>query len=73
MAPRGRSATTFAFAALLILSLAASMRLLRTLDRVRTTTAQENVLYLSSPKLLRRLSLGYDGLLADIYWTRVVQ
>ena len=27
----------------------------------------------SSPKVLRRLSLGYTGLLADIYWTRAVQ
>jgi tetratricopeptide (TPR) repeat protein len=31
------------------------------------------VLYISSPKLLKHLSLGYDGLLADIYWTRAVQ
>ncbi|HMD18246.1 MAG TPA: hypothetical protein VKH18_16385, partial [Terriglobales bacterium] len=27
----------------------------------------------NSPKVLRRLSLGYTGLLADIYWTRAVQ
>jgi len=32
-----------------------------------------DVLYLPSGKVLRRLSLGHDGLLADIYWTRVVQ
>jgi len=31
------------------------------------------VLFLSSPKVLKRASLGYDGLLADIYWTRAVQ
>jgi hypothetical protein len=31
------------------------------------------VLYISSPKLLKRLSLGYEGLLADVYWTRAVQ
>src|SRR5574337_687105 len=31
------------------------------------------VLYLASGKLLRRLSLGHEGLLADVYWTRVVQ
>lgn len=30
-------------------------------------------LYISSPQLLKKLSLGYNGLLADIYWTRVVQ
>jgi hypothetical protein len=28
---------------------------------------------LPSGKFLRQLSLGYEGLLADIYWTRVVQ
>ena len=33
----------------------------------------EEVLYISSPKALKRLSLGYNGLLADIYWTRAVQ
>jgi len=31
------------------------------------------VLFLPSGKFLCRLSLGYEGLLADIYWTRVVQ
>jgi tetratricopeptide (TPR) repeat protein len=31
------------------------------------------VLYLPSGVALRRLSLGHEGLLADIYWTRVVQ
>src|SRR5258708_30908733 len=31
------------------------------------------VLYLPSGETLRRLSLGHEGLLADIYWTRVVQ
>jgi tetratricopeptide (TPR) repeat protein len=33
----------------------------------------QEVLYVSSPKVLKRLSLGYDGLLADVYWTRTVQ
>ncbi len=32
-----------------------------------------DVLYLPSGAALRRLSLGHGGLLADIYWTRVVQ
>jgi len=30
-------------------------------------------LYVSSPKTLKLLSLGYNGLLADVYWTRAVQ
>ena len=32
-----------------------------------------DVLYWGSGESLRHLSLGYEGLLADIYWTRVVQ
>ena len=32
-----------------------------------------DVLYVPSGATLRRLSLGHEGLLADIYWTRVVQ
>jgi hypothetical protein len=33
----------------------------------------EEVLYLPSGKTVKKLSLGYSGLLADIYWTRAVQ
>jgi tetratricopeptide (TPR) repeat protein len=32
-----------------------------------------DVLWVPSGKVLKRLSLGYDGLMADIYWTRAVQ
>ena len=34
---------------------------------------QEEMLYLSSGRWVKRLSLGYDGLLACLYWTRAVQ
>ncbi|MGZ4840581.1 MAG: tetratricopeptide repeat protein [Candidatus Angelobacter sp.] len=33
----------------------------------------EEVLYMPSGKSVKRLSLGYSSLLADIYWTRAVQ
>lgn len=33
----------------------------------------EDVLYMPSGDVIRRLSLGNEGLLADVYWTRVVQ
>ena len=33
----------------------------------------EEVLYLPSGNVIKKLSLGYDGLVADIYWTRAVQ
>jgi tetratricopeptide (TPR) repeat protein len=57
----------------LILSLAASVLALRGIDRLRPQAAAEEILYFNSPKILKRLSLGYNGLLADVYWTRAVQ
>jgi hypothetical protein len=64
---------TFVAGALLVAFLAASVLILRRVDQVRAGAPAEEVLYISSPKLLKRLSLGYNGLLADIYWTRAVQ
>ena len=58
---------------LLIVCLTASVLLLRSIDRQRTGATLEEVLYISSPTLLKRMSLGYEGLLADVYWTRAVQ
>ena len=64
---------TLGFSLLLVVCMAASVLLLRGLDKVRRNATLEEVLYISSPKALKKLSLGYDGLLADIYWTRAVQ
>jgi hypothetical protein len=69
----GSQRVTVVFSLLLTVSLAGSVLLLRRLDRMRSSATLEEVLYISSPKALKRLSLGYDGLLADIYWTRAVQ
>lgn len=69
---RSRQVTVI-FSVLLAVSLIASVLLLRRVDQVRTGATLEEVLYISSPQALKRLSLGYDGLLADIYWTRAVQ
>jgi hypothetical protein len=35
--------------------------------------ALDEILYLPSGKTVKRLSLGYSSLMADIYWTRAVQ
>jgi hypothetical protein len=51
----------------------ASIFLVRIIDREHPTATLQATLYISSPKMLKRLSLGYEGLLADLYWTRVVQ
>jgi tetratricopeptide (TPR) repeat protein len=69
-----RSSKVIIFAALLLLlGMSGSVLLLQQLDRVRTGATLQEFLYISSPKMLKRLSLGYEGLLADIYWTRAVQ
>jgi hypothetical protein len=64
---------TVILSALLVACMVGSLFLLRQVDRLRSGSTLEEVLYVSSPKLLKKLSLGYDGLLADIYWTRAVQ
>jgi tetratricopeptide (TPR) repeat protein len=60
-------------AIVLVVSLAGSMLVLHRLDQLRAGTTLEEVLYIPSPKILKRISLGFNGLLADIYWTRAVQ
>jgi hypothetical protein len=64
---------TIAASGLLLVCMLTSVLLLRRIDRMRSDSTLREVLYISSPKVLKRLSLGYDGLLADIYWTRAVQ
>ncbi len=66
-----RAQTTYAL--LLALLLGASTLLVRQIDQVRGDTVLQEMLYIPSPKVVKRLSLGYSGLLADVYWTRVVQ
>jgi tetratricopeptide (TPR) repeat protein len=59
--------------ACLIFSLAVSAVILHRTDQIRPQSTLDEVLYVSSPKVLKRASLGFNGLLADIYWTRAVQ
>lgn len=61
------------YALLLAALLAASAMLVRQIDQVRGDEPLHEVLYIPSPTVVKRMSLGYSGLLADIYWTRVVQ
>jgi hypothetical protein len=61
------------YALLLGALLTASVFLVRQVDKVRSDEPLQEVLYIPSPTVVKRLSLGYSGLLADIYWTRVVQ
>jgi tetratricopeptide (TPR) repeat protein len=59
--------------AILSFSMAGAMATLYAIDHLRRGSVAQDALYLRSSKALRRMSLGYTGLLADIYWTRSVQ
>ena len=68
-----RKSTVLITAIVLAASLAGASLTVRRLDHLRAGATTEEALYVPSPKILRRMSLGYSGLLADIYWTRAVQ
>jgi hypothetical protein len=64
---------TLTASALLFACMAGSVLLVRRIDQMRTGATLQEVLFVSSPRMLKHLSLGYEGLMADIYWTRAVQ
>jgi tetratricopeptide (TPR) repeat protein len=68
-----RAATTVVASACLVVSMTASMLLLHRIDQLHPRAVIEDALYISSPRLVKRASLGFDGLMACIYWTRTVQ
>jgi len=58
----------------LVAALAGSLFLRMRIDRESGEASQlSHIVYVTSGDTLRRLSFGYDGLLADTYWTRAVQ
>ena len=60
--------------AVLALSFLALVPLQQEADRQMSAQRRtEELLYVPSGRLLRRLCLGHEGLVADIYWTRAVQ
>jgi hypothetical protein len=54
-------------------SMACAVATLHAIDCLGLQSQAQQTLYIRSPKTLRRMSLGFTGLLADIYWTRAVQ
>jgi hypothetical protein len=70
---RGRKLT--AVCSVLVIALfAGSVISRRKVEEIRGRQATlEDILYLPSGKTVKRLSLGYSSLLADVYWTRAVQ
>jgi tetratricopeptide (TPR) repeat protein len=65
--------TSVIAALLLAASLSGAVAMQRRVEALRPAATLEEVLYVSSPRLLKYMSLGYEGLLANIYWTRAVQ
>jgi tetratricopeptide (TPR) repeat protein len=69
-----RKVVTLVTASVLVVAFAISTIALHKVERVRGKQATlEEILYIPSSKVLKRMSLGYSGVLADIYWTRAVQ
>ncbi len=64
---------TVVAATCLLISMFACVVLLQNIDRIRPGDIVDDAVYISSPKLVKRASLGFDGLMACIYWTRTVQ
>jgi hypothetical protein len=62
-----------ALVAIPVLFLALALLQMRIDAETPTIAQQKEELLLRSGPLLKKLSLGYDSLLADIYWTRAVQ
>jgi|SRR5271166_2844922 len=68
-----RQRTTISAAIALTVSMASSVLLLHHIDEIRPRDIVDDTLYIASPKLVKHASLGFDGLMACIYWTRAVQ
>lgn len=64
---------TWLWSLLLIVCLGVSVPLQRWIDGQRGPVVVEDALYVSSSQTLKRMSLGFDGLVADIYWLRTIQ
>lgn len=65
--------TTMIASFCLAVSMTSCVLLLRHIDQLRPHETIDDALYVSSPKMVKRASLGFDSLMACIYWTRTVQ
>ncbi len=41
--------------------------------QMNRTTIDPDILYFSSPRMVKAMALGYDDLVADVYWMRAIQ
>ena len=68
-----RTRTTIVALLFLAIGLTGAVFTSQSLSRLRDQIVLQEVLYLPSAKTVKAISLGYNGLMADVYWTRVVQ
>ena len=68
-----RQRVSLSAALVLALALSSAIALLHVSKMQAESSQDDDLLFVSSGKTLKRMSLGYDGLLADLYWTRAVQ
>jgi hypothetical protein len=69
----GSRKVSFIAAIVLLGTMAGAVAVVTANDRFGLQSKADGTLYVRSPKALRRMSIGYSGLLAEIYWTRAVQ
>ncbi|HXO37546.1 MAG TPA: hypothetical protein VN872_02850 [Candidatus Acidoferrum sp.] len=71
---RSNRIATSLFAVLLLVFFTGTVLCRSQVEKLRgKEVTLEEVLYMPSGKSVKRLSMGYSSLLADIYWTRAVQ
>jgi len=70
---RGSGKTIPVCALLMIVCLGSSVLALMKVNDARQQTVLKEAMYIPSARAVKALSLGYTGLMADLYWTRVVQ
>ena len=68
-----RAKSSVFFLVLAALLMVASVSSLIRVTQLREHSTLTDVLFIPSGKALKNMSLGYSGLLADVYWTRAVQ
>lgn len=60
-------------AAIVCLTMAIAVQYTRDRAYPRNDPDTRKLLYIQSPEALKRIALGYDALLADVYWIRAIQ
>jgi tetratricopeptide (TPR) repeat protein len=56
-----------------LLALATSVQVVRDRQFATDRPAEQQLLYVQSPTVMKRLTLSYAGLAADVYWIRAIQ